>query len=57
MRRHVWGLVAAAGIALVAYGWAEDNNYDEPELFGLGAGAVVLGAAFWRDPPDLSALK
>lgn len=51
--RHVWQLVAAAGVALVVYAYAESRyRYDDQSvLFALGAGAATAGVLFWRDPP------
>ena len=52
--RHFWKLIAASGVALVVYAWAESNRRyeDQSELFALGGGAVTAGALFWRDPPE-----
>ena len=53
INRHVWKLIAAVGVALMAYAWADDalGRDGQSELFGLGAGAVTVGLLFWRDPP------
>ncbi len=61
MNRHVWQLVAALGVMLMAYAWADDRLYAEvfdvdvgAEVFAIGAGAVTAGLLFWRDPPRMS---
>ena len=38
----------------MTYAWADEENFDEPELFGIGAGAVTAGLLLWRDPPQSS---
>ena len=53
-QRHIWKLVAALGIAAMAYAWADEENFNLPEFFAMGAGAATAGALFWRDPPKLS---
>ena len=58
INRHVWKLIAAAGVALMAYAWADDSFSSwrgQPELFGLGAGAVTAAVLFLRDRPGGSA--
>ena len=50
INRHVWKLLAAVGVALMAYAWA-DGEFNQAELFGLGAGDATAGVLFWRDPP------
>ena len=59
INRHLWKLIAAVGVALMAYAWADDNfgRNGQPELFGLGAGAVTVGVLFWRDPPSGTASR
>ena len=52
--RHIWQLLAAVGVALMAYAYATEENYDHPRLFALGAAAVAAGVLFWRDPPPKS---
>ena len=51
---HRWKLVAAAGVALMAFAYAEEEHYDLPYLFAIGAGATVAGALLWKDPPDIT---
>ena len=51
INRHVWKLLAAVGIALMAYAWADEERFNQAELFGLGAGVATAGVLFWRDPP------
>ena len=48
---HRWKLVAAAGVALMAFAYAEEENYDTPYLFAAGAGATSAGLLLWKDPP------
>ncbi len=59
INRHVWKLIAAVGVALMAYAWADDHfGFDgQPELFGLGAGAVTVAVLFLRDPPGGTASR
>ena len=54
MNRHVWKLAAAVGVTLMAYAWAYEDQWDLPELFAIGAGAVTAGLLFWRDPPAMA---
>ena len=53
MNRHVWKLLAAAGVTLMAYVWTAENVWDHPLLFAIGAGAMTAGLLFWRDPPAM----
>ena len=41
-----------AGVTLMAFAWAEEQNFRETALFAFafGAGAVTAGLLFWRDP-------
>jgi hypothetical protein len=59
INRHVWKLLAAVGVALMAYAWADDSfsRRGQPELFGLGAGAVTVAVLFLRDPPGGTASR
>ena len=50
MHRHVWKLLAAVGVALMAYARADEERFNQAELFGLGAGVATAGVLFWRDP-------
>ena len=45
-----WKVLAAVGIALMAYEWADEERFNQAELFGLGAGVATAGVLFWRDP-------
>ncbi len=36
INRHVWKLLAAVGAALMAYAWADEERFNQAELFGLG---------------------
>ena len=38
INRRVWKLLAAVGVALMAYAWADEERFNQAELFGLGAG-------------------
>ena len=49
INRHVWKL-AAVGVALMACTWADEERFNQAELFGLGAGVATAGVLFWRDP-------
>ena len=51
MHRHVCKLLAAVGVALMAYAWADEERFNQAELFCLGAGVAPAGVLFWRDPP------
>ena len=48
---HRWKLVAAAGVALMAFSYAYEERYDTPYLFAVGAGAASAGLLLRRDPP------
>ena len=48
---HHWKLIAAAGVAMMALAYAEEESYDLPFLFAIGAGATVAGLLLWKDPP------
>ena len=50
-RRFLWKLLAAVGVALMAYAWADEERFNQAELFGLGAGVRNGGILFWRDLP------
>ena len=57
MNRHVWQLVAALGVMLMAYARADDRLYAEvfdadlgAEVFAISAGALPAGLLFWRGP-------
>ena len=52
MNRHGWKWVIAAGVTLMAFAWAEEQDFRETALFAFafGAGAVTAGLLFWRDP-------
>ena len=50
---QLWKLIAAVGVALMAYAYADEERYDQPYLFALGAGAAVAGVLLWRDPPNI----
>ena len=43
MNRHVWRLLAAVGVALMAYAWADEERFNQAELFGLRAGVATAG--------------
>ena len=45
----MWKLLAAVGVALMAYAWA-DEECNQAELFSLGVGVATAGVLFWRDP-------
>ena len=57
INRHVWKLLAAVGVALMAYAWADEERFNQAELFCLGAGVATAGVLFWRDPPGPHALR
>ena len=42
MHRHVWKLLAAVGVALIAYAWADEERFNQAELFSLGAGVATV---------------
>ena len=41
INRHVWKLLAAVGVALMAYAWADEERFNQADLFGLGAGVAT----------------
>ena len=50
INRHVWELLGAVGVALMAYALADEERFSQAELFGLGAGVATAGVLYWRDP-------